>query len=330
MWRGCFAAVLWCGVGPSGAQVASQMPSLSPVVGSIVDPSAFVNAAAQFATRGNYMGTLVYQRGAESETFRMVHMNDNGVERERLSMLDGTPKEMIREGDRTVTYLPDSKLIRVQPSNERAFPAMSSGQVQSLLNYYVATDMGTERVAGHLARGLMFTPRDPMRYPQQWWMEVKSGLPLRARYFNERNEVIEQVSFTDLQIEVRVSRQHLRSAFAAKAQDWKTQIVPAPGALTADTGWVVRELPPGFIKVREGVRAMGAPGQRVTHLLFSDGVVTISVFIENAGASESLGVTQQGDVNVYRRQVQESVVTVLGQTPPQTLKMIADAVARAK
>jgi sigma-E factor negative regulatory protein RseB len=69
---------------------------------------------------------------------------------------------------------------------------------------------------------------------------------------------------------------------------------------------------------------------RVTHLLFTDGVATISVFIESAGASEPVGVTQQGSMNVYRRQMQESVVTVLGQTPPQTLKAIADAVARAK
>ena len=169
-----------------------------------------------------------------------------------------------------------------------------------------------------------------MRYAQQWWMEAKSGLPVRARYFNERNEIIEQVSFTDLQIDVRVSRHHLRSVFAPKAQDWKTETVAAPGANTVESGWIVRELPPGFVKVREGVRAMGAPGQRVTHLLFSDGVATISVFIENAGASEPLGMTQQGAVNVYRRQIQESVVTVLGQTPPQTLKMIAEAVARSK
>ena len=326
MWRGRFAAALWLGAGGVWAQVGN----LTPVVGSIVDPTAFVNSAAQFASRGNYMGTLVYQRGGESETFRMVHINDNGVERERLIVLDGVTKELIRDGDRTVTYLPDSKTIRVQPVNERAFPAMSAGQVQTLLNNYVATDMGLERVAGHIARGIMFTPRDPMRYAQQWWMEAKTGLPIRARYFNERNDVIEQVYFTDLQIDVRVSRHHLRSVYASKAQDWKTEIVPAPGNVTADTGWVVRELPPGFIKVREGVRAMGVPGQRVTHLLFSDGVATISVFIENAGASEPVGVTQQGAVNVYRRQVQESIVTVLGQTPPQTLKMIADAVARAK
>jgi sigma-E factor negative regulatory protein RseB len=326
MWRLSFVAVLWLGFDTAGAQVASP----TPVVGSIVDPTAFVNAAAQFAVRGNYMGTLVYHRGAEAETFRIVHLNDNGVERERITMLDGAPKEMIREGDRTVTYLPDSKLIRVQPVNHRAFPVMTPGQVQTLLTHYVATDMGTERVAGHLARGIMFTPRDPMRYAQQWWMETKSGLPVRARYYNERNEVIEQVSFTDLQVDTRVSRHHLRSVFAAKAQDWKTEIVPAAPAVTTETGWVVRELPPGFTKVREGVRPMGAQGQRVTHLLFSDGVATISVFIESGGASEPLGVTQQGAVNVYRRQIQDSVVTVLGQTPPQTLKTIADGLAKTK
>jgi sigma-E factor negative regulatory protein RseB len=329
MIRSAIVAMVWLGAGGflprSEAQVAATQPS---TVGSIVDPTAFINAAVQASAKGNYMGTLVYQRGNEIESFRMVHLNDSGVERERLTTLDGEPKEMIREGDRTVSYLPDQKLIRVQPVNERAFPAMARAQVQSLLTYYVATDLGTERIAGHLARGLSFIPRDSMRFAQQWWTEVKTGLPLRARILNERNEIIEQVSFTDVQIETRVSRNHLRSAFAAKAQDWKTENVAPPGTATVETGWVVRELPAGFTKVREGVRAMGP--HRVTHLLFTDGVATISVFIESAGASEPVGVTQQGSMNVYRRQMQESVVTVLGQTPPQTLKAIADAVARSK
>ncbi len=293
-----------------------------------LDPVAFVNTAVQFSSRGNYMGTVVYQRGGQMESFRLTHVFDNGVERERVLMLDGQQKEMIREGDRTETFFPDARTVRIQAVSERAFPAITQAHVQTLLSFYTASDLGIDRVAGHLARGVSFVPRDSMRFAQQWWAELRTGLPVRARVINERGEIVEQVSFTDLHLDGRISRTHLRSVHAAKAADWRVEAIPAPGTLTIETGWIARELPPGFSKVREGVRTLQAQGQRVPHLLFSDGIATISVFVEPGGPGEPVGHTQQGSVNVYRRHVNESVVTALGQTPPQALKAIVDSIAK--
>jgi sigma-E factor negative regulatory protein RseB len=310
------------------AQPVSGSMSITVTPAPTLDAGILVQTAAQYASRGNYMGTIVYQRGAHMETFRLAHVFDNGVERERLVMLDGQPKEMIREGDRTETFVPDMKLVRIQAMNERAFPAITTSRVQTLLNFFTAADLGIDRVAGHLARGIAFTPRDPMRYAEHWWMEVNTGLPVRVRVFGDRGDVIEQVSFTDLHLDGRISRHHLRSIYAGKATDWRVENVPAPGNLQAETGWAVRELPPGFAKVREGMRALAGPGQRVPHLLFSDGITTISVFIEPSGAGEPVGLTQSGAVNVYRRQINDNVVTALGRTPPQALKAIADSLAK--
>ncbi len=308
----------------SGAAIATGQPGVAM---STTDTLAFINTAFQFATRGNYMGTIVFQRGGQMEAMRLVHVNDNGVERERFTSLDGASKEMVREGDRTATYFPEAKLVRMQAMQDRAFPVMTNAHVQALLTLYTASDLGTERIAGLLARGVAFTPRDGMRYPQQWWVEAKTGLPVRARVMNERGEIIEQASFTDLQLEGRINHHHLRSAHAAKARDWRIEAIPAPGILIVETGWLVRELPVGFTKVREGVRALEG-NARVPHLLFSDGVATISVFIEPASAGDPLGLTQRGAMNVYRRHVNENVVTALGQSPPQALKAIADALAK--
>jgi sigma-E factor negative regulatory protein RseB len=145
---------------------------------------------------------------------------------------------------------------------------------------------------------------------------------------NDRGDVLEQVSFTDLHLDGRVSRHHLRSTFASKSSDWRVEMMPAPVNVTVNTGWVVRELPAGFTMLREGVRSLTGPGSRVPHLLFSDGIATISVFIEPGGQGEPVGLTTTGLVNVYRRQTQDSVVTALGQTPPQALKAIADSLTK--
>jgi sigma-E factor negative regulatory protein RseB len=302
------------------------MPN-APTLGAL-DAAAFVQNAAQYAVRGNYMGTLVFQRAGTMDVYRIAHLNDNGVERERLLMLDGTPKEIVREGDRTEMFLPESKLVKIHAQQDRAFPAISPAHVNALLNFYTVSDLGLDRVAGHLARGVAFTPRDSLRFAQQWWSELRTGLPVRARILNDQGDVIEQVSFTDLHLDSRVSRHHLRSIYANKANDWRVEMVPAPGNLVTDTGWVARELPPGFWKVREGVRSLAGPGTKVPHLLFSDGVATISVFIEPGGQGEPVGMVSKGAVNLYRRQTQDSVVTALGQATPQALKAIADSLIK--
>jgi sigma-E factor negative regulatory protein RseB len=294
------------------------------------DAVTFLNNAAQAALRSNYMGTVVYQRGAHMETFRVTHMFDNGFEQERVLTLDGVPREVLRTGDQSTTYFPESKTVRIQPMTDRAFPALENAHIQALLNYYTASDLGNDRIAGLNARGMAFQPRDQLRHAQHLWAEETTGLLIRQRIINEKGETIEQASFTDMHSGQRISRQHFRSAFAGKSQDWRVEAVAGSMPLVNNTGWSVRDLPPGFAKVREGMRQWGSGGQAVPHLLFSDGYASISVFIEPGNSSESLGVVQQGGVNVYRRQWQEHVITVIGQTPAPALMAISNALVRNK
>jgi sigma-E factor negative regulatory protein RseB len=311
-----------CSVGLLAIAAASARAS-----GDVIN---FINDAVQASTRGNYMGTVVYQRGTEMEAFKVVHLYESGVEHERIATLDGAPKEMIRVGDQSTAYLPQEKLVRLRPVADRAFPSITPSQVQGLRSYFNATDLGSDRIAGYLVRGFSFTPKDAMRYTQQLWADTKSGLLLRVRILNERGELVEQVAFTDLQVGARISKHHLRSSFASRSQDWRVEVVQGQAAVVADTGWICREPPQGFVKVREGLRVLGARSPQVAHLLFSDGIATISVFIEPGAPAESLGLSQQGAVNVYRRQMQDVIVTALGQSPPGALKAIADSMVRVK
>ncbi len=47
-----------------------------------------------------------------------------------------------------------------------------------------------------------------------------------------------------------------------------------------DTGWTVGRLPPGFAKIIEGFRTLRGKREPVAHLVYSDGLVAVSVFIE--------------------------------------------------
>jgi sigma-E factor negative regulatory protein RseB len=95
-----------------------------------------------------------------------------------------------------------------------------------------------------------------------------------------------------------------------------------------NTGWMVKELPPGFSKIVEGYRTLRGKVAPVAHLVFSDGLVAVSVFVEPMPqAPQPIGLSHQGGVNVYSRQLDSHLVTVLGETPGATVRQIAYSVA---
>jgi sigma-E factor negative regulatory protein RseB len=65
----------------------------------------------------------------------------------------------------------------------------------------------------------------------------------------------------------------------------------------------------------------------VAHIVYTDGLVAVSVFVEAMpGTPQVLGLSQQGAINVYKRQLDEFLVTVLGETPGVTVRQIANSV----
>jgi sigma-E factor negative regulatory protein RseB len=64
-------------------------------------------------------------------------------------------------------------------------------------------------------------------------------------------------------------------------------------------------------------------------VVFSDGLATISVFIEPGGpAGEQEATATLGPVNVYRRQVEEYRVVVMGEVPAITVRRLGEGVER--
>jgi len=54
----------------------------------------------------------------------------------------------------------------------------------------------------------------------------------------------------------------------------------------------------------------------------------VSVFVEPMPqAPQLIGLSQQGGINVYSRQLNDHLVTVLGETPGATVRQIAYSVA---
>jgi sigma-E factor negative regulatory protein RseB len=293
------------------------------------DAAAWLSRAAAAAQKQNYVGTIVYQHGGRVETSRLVHLNDQGNEYEKLVNLDGPPREVIRINGEVRCYYPDVKVIRVEPRTFRnVFPSLSPQQQAALTDYYDFRMAERSRVAGIDTQAWVFMPKDGLRYGHKFWADAASGLLVKARIVDERNEVIEQFAFTEISIGAKIDREMVNPTWPVTPPDWKVRQSGPGEAESKDTGWTVTRLPPGFVKIGDGYRNLHGTRQ-VAHLVYSDGLVAVSVFIEPIGAaSHPIGVSRQGGINVVIRQQDDNLVTVLGEVPVTTVRQIAHSVTR--
>jgi sigma-E factor negative regulatory protein RseB len=285
--------------------------------------------AAAAAQEQNYIGTIVYQHGGHVETSRLVHLNEQGEEFEKLVNLDGPAREVIRSHGEVRCYYPDAKVVRIEPSTFRnAFPSLSRQQQAALTEHYHFRMAERARVAGIETQAWVFEPKDKLRYGHKFWADPVSGLLVKARLVADRDEIVEQFAFTEISIGAKIDREMVKPTWAEAPQDWRIRQL-GPGEFESkETGWTVTRVPPGFMKIIDGYRHLHGARQ-VAHLVYSDGLVAVSVFIEPiGGASHPTGNSRQGGMNVYIRQEDDSLVTVLGEVPPATVRQMAHSVTR--
>lgn len=285
----------------------------------------WIQAARTAALRVNYTGTIIYQAGGEMTSSRITHMFDGSKSHERIQTLDGKPREYLRKrsgsDDEVQCLIPEAKKIIVEKrSVEDSFPSLSSASPDEILQRYEAKLGPVERVAGFEAQALALEPRDNLRYAYRLWLDRTTGLLLRAQTLDERKEVIEQISFSDVRIGERIDRSALKSPWSTGG--WSVVRSEYRQADLAKLGWIV-PTPDGFRRTKEVVRRMHSAD--AMQVVFADGLATISVFIEpgSALADPPDAVRVHGPTSAYSRRVSEALVTVVGEVPPGTVRAVA-------
>ena len=277
----------------------------------------------------NYTGTFVYRSGDQAETSRIVHFVGPHGARERLETLDGEPREIVRSGDEVKCYLPGTETVKIDKQNGSAvFPSLLSSNLKDIRENYELTKGGIERIAGYDCQLLLLEPKDNLRYGHRLWADVNTGMLLKSETYQGKSEPIERFAFTQIVIGGRIDQDQLRSRLSAKSRDWRVENSAAVTASLAASGWTIRPGLPGFKKVTEMKRTQGGSTQ-VGHVVYSDGLAALSVFIEPLSNKASMplpGLSQHGAINIYSRQIADHRVTVVGETPAESVKRLAEAV----
>lgn len=296
----------------------------------------WIQQVRQAAQRVNYQGTVVYQASGAMRSSRVTHLFDGTVSHERIQTLDGKPREYIRRrsgaDDEVQCLIPETRRVVVEHRKvEESFPGLSSASPEEILERYTLKLGEVERVAGIECQMLTLEPKDHARYGYRLWVDRASGLLLRAQTLNERHEVIEQIAFSDIRIGERIDRSKLRPSWSTEG--WTVERSDHHNADLAQHGWLV-PTPTGFRKTREVARRIG--GTDAMQAVFSDGLATVSVFIEpnsllstpvmpgQSPAADALQI--HGPTSAFSRRVGDSLVTVVGEVPPATVRTLAGSV----
>lgn len=296
-----------------------------------------IQSAAQ---KLNYSGTFVYQQGSQMRTSRITHLLDGRNEIEKLEILDGKPREYVRNNDEVTCYVPETKTLLVEKRvTHDVFPAILATNPTDLAEFYNVRTDETGRVAGHDCQAIVLEPKDRLRYGYKLWAEKATGLLLRAQTLNEKREVVEQISFTQISIG-NIDRNKVRPSFS-NTTGWRQEsAVMSQGSLS---GWTVKSLPPGFKKIREVKRmvsdasasglaattlqsAAQSSQREVSQMVFSDGLAAISVFIEPGSQSRTEGSLQQGALNIVGKRQGDFWLTIVGEVPSAAIRQVANSI----
>jgi sigma-E factor negative regulatory protein RseB len=300
-----------CALGPAAVHAQSA------------DALAWLRKIHDATQKLSYSGTFVYQNGGRSETSRITRYVDASGDIEKLEVMDGVPREIVRTKDTVRCYLPGSRLIKVDRRIERDFPALLPERITALARHYEIELGGVRRIAGYDCQAIVLKPRDNLRYGYRLYADTASGMLIKAVTVDPAGESVEQFSFTQLAIG-GVTRDMVKPRHVSG----KWRIEDAEAAPARLSGWGLSAELPGFQKVNELRRRLGE-SRSAGQLVYSDGLAAVSIFIESLeGRSDPVrtGLASMGAIHIYTREVANHMVTVVGEAPAASVQRIANAV----
>ena len=294
-----------------------------------------VSAMSEAVHALDYEGTFVHMAQGHLSSMRILHASEAGGERERMSALDGEAREVVRDHSLVTCIFPASASMTVAPSKpRRALPEI--GASLGANPSYAVELVGDDRVAGRATRVVRIRPVDALRYGYRFWIDAETHMLLRSMLLDERGRTLEEVLFTDIEYVDGIDPARFEVPPEAKTSDWLEHGIAEAGRPPA-SGAVERigfaALPRGYEKLGESYRPMPTGGAPVSHAMLSDGLASVSVYVEHLarGAQDRSveGASRIGGVSAYGTSLEAGFVTVVGEVPPATVRAIAGAVRLA-
>ncbi len=317
--RYCFVA-LCCAVLPAHA--------------SDPEARAWLERMSRALSSQSYDGRFFHLRQSKSESMRIIHRVDSkGRITERLVSLDGSGREIIRNDKEVICYLPDKKIVLVEKRTENnslvsALPVYNEA-LESL--YKIERSGGVVKALGRRTQIIEVQPRDQYRYGYRLWLDQETAMPLKSQLCDNNGNVIEQILFAELNLRERIPTDELKASISGEGYRWIRQDEAAAARMpNAVMGYSVTRLPAGFKLPTWRMQIIAGSPRPVRHLVYSDGLASVSVFIEprDDQAAPLHGLSKVGAAFAFTRNLDGHQVIAVGEVPAATVEAIAAGVTR--
>jgi sigma-E factor negative regulatory protein RseB len=321
-------AALWLVVASASGAQTTPPPATE-------EPGQWLERMNKALTSRHYDGTFSHWHGGKVEMLRIIHRVQDGAVSERLVSLDGSGREFIRTGSDLTCYLPDKRTVLVErrPSEESLFGNFPDVNAETAKSYDIS-EVARTRLNRRDTRVILVAPKDEYRYGYRLWIDESTAMPLKTQLCDAHGHVIEQTVFASLTLSSRIPDSAFKPEVSTNGFQWLRTESPVPKEpqTSASLVWSALKLPPGFKMTVRSAQILPGSSDPVDHLVFTDGMASVSVFVEmhQSGATGAQPASEDesaavGSSSAFSTVVDGHKVTAVGEVPPATVRFIANS-----
>lgn len=273
-------------------------------------------------------GTYVHQMNNMLETFHLERMGSGEHFIERRWSLDGPPREVVRQPEGVTCYAKDKKSLNAaKVSAMHLFPDVLSGRLDDVALSYTLERLGQDRVAQRDCTLVELRPKDKQRFSVRLCLESTTALPLKMLILSPKGAMVEHYAFTELAFGAPKEKVLQKPRYELEA---RLAFHSADLPVSKETQFVeVTGLPVGFRLLHSVQRKLtGSEERTVRQMVFSDGLVMLSLFIEPVGslARSDKVVNLHGAIGMATFSHAGQQLTLVGDLPEPMLNSVIRSV----
>lgn len=335
-WVAALLLLSWMSSATAQTRLSSDAQTVVPLPQTNPDLGVWLSRVHEASRRRAYMGTFVVSAGGHMASARIWHVCDGEQQVERVESLSGVPRSTYRRNDQVMTFLPQSKVVISEKRESLGlFPNLLLSANPAIAQSYRLKPAGRERVAGYEADVVQLQAQDALRFGYRVWTEKKTGLVVKLQTLDSAGRVLEQAAFSELQLDAPVSMGKL-TQMMNKTQGYEVETPVLVKTTAAAEGWALKSAVAGFNPVSCNNRVLsaeaGAPSASILQCVFSDGLASVSLFIEGFDPSRhaQAGAQAMGATHTLARRMGDWWLTAVGEVPAPTLVIFAQGLERSR
>lgn len=280
-----------------------------------------------------YTGEFVTVKNGEIQSLKIYRSpTKNGVW-QKLQAMDGSRREIIQNDNIIACVLPDQGIgVREQKKRDMMFNINVTADVEQILNHYTVEKLQSKRVANQDCEEVSVRSKDEYRYGYELCIGTKHHLLLSSQLIDDQQNILESYLFT--QIEYGSIHSSVFDSNTPKDElQWMDEAdsnLNHSSLMPPDVVWKVIANESDFELEQTIHRFSPVLKANITHLVLSDGLARVSVFITPEDKSTNLQRlgTKNGSLNSAAKEVANYLITAVGEVPQKTVTLLVQNIVQ--